>query len=73
MNTVYRYGTKRHGGDSYLHLRSAAGFYRKRYGAMDSGSSFEIGLSISERPSEAANRERIGGLGRRHWCMAKGQ
>ena len=59
---IYRFidTDKRHGGELYLHLRQRRRLYRKRYGSHDRRGQLRNRVSISERPSEAATRERIG-------------
>jgi len=59
---IYRYldTDKRNGGGLYLHLRQRRKRYRKRYGSHDRRGQLPNRVSISERPLEAATRERIG-------------
>jgi IS30 family transposase len=59
---IYRFidADKRNGGTLYLHLRQRRRRYRKRYGSHDRRGQLRNRVSISERPSEVATRERIG-------------
>ena len=62
--TIYRYvwDERRHGGALYLHLRGARKKRRKRYGRYDSRGRLAGKRMISERPSGAENRSRVGHL-----------
>ena len=62
--TIYRYvwDDRRHGGALYLHLRGARKKRRKRYGRYDSRGRLAGKRMISERPSGAENRSRVGHL-----------
>ena len=59
---IYRYidTDKRNGGELCLHLRQRRKRYRKRYGSHDRCGKLRNRISVSERPPEAATRERFG-------------
>ena len=63
-DTIYRYvkTDKRQGGDLYTHLRHSRKQKRKAYGSADSRGVLRDKRHISERPSGAENRSRLG-----HW------
>lgn len=51
---------KRNGGELYRYLRHRRKRYRKRYGSHDRRGQLRNRVSISERPVEVENRERLG-------------
>ncbi len=62
--TIYRHiwADKKRGGSLYVHLRCSSKQRRKRYGRYDSRGRLSGKRPISERPSGALNRSRVGHL-----------
>jgi IS30 family transposase len=59
---IYRFlaADQRAGGELYKYLRHRRKRYRKRYGSHDRRGQLRNRVSISERPAEVENRERLG-------------